>query len=597
MTIAQLSKAIKGIAWICVLFSNALSAQITITDSLKELNLNKTNAKINVASPIKSDASRKWIKTQITNLADKETFYLECQSPHWKNILVVCKSNNSETVFPITGADFNFNTRSLVHKNFLFPLPTQKGKYEIYVGLDDPQITEFSIMIRSSKDLIKYSLAEYFLLGFYYGLLILVALYNTMLFLRGKLNLHLYYVAYIMGCMLMSFKEDGLAYHFLWPSAPSFNYILLNCLAKPIFLATFIFYSAAFLQLNKYSTWFTKSMVYVSIIYFLIYAFTRFYLEWQWLAECIFVAVFLSIYVTVLQLTKQGNTFARYFTIGFSVVLASMFVNFSRQMGWISPTIFTVYIYNFSIVAEIIIFSWALAERIRQIQTEKKKHQDDLIVQLQKNDELQQSLIEKLDENRKLQLKVNHELEEKVQKRTHELIEANEKLKSFAQKVDQMNAALDLQNHHLKKEIKEEKNSRVFQKELSFEEFCGIYPNEETCVKVIYDLKWSNGFVCKKCNNDKSSITQDWTRKKCSKCSHIESTTAHTLYHHLKFPLNKAFYITYVEFAGLHFTNEELSQIIDLRKPTVWAFKQKVLQRTLDKKYKKIKSWQKMILD
>lgn len=597
MTKIQISKAIKYFAIAYLFVTNGLSAQIIITDSLKEINLNKTNASVNVTCPIKKECGRRWIKATVQNLANKESFYLECQSPHWKNILVFCKSTNSETIFPITGADFNFDSRSLSHKNFLFPLPTQKGNYEIYVGLNDPQITEFSIIIRSSKDLIKYSLVEYFLLGFYYGLLVLVALYNTMLYLRGKLNLHLYYVAYIVGCICMSFREDGLAYHFLWSSLPKFNFLVVTYLAKPLFLTTFLFYSVAFLQLTKFGSWVNKSIIYTSLFYLAIFTITRTYQNWQWLAESIFVGVFLCIYVAALLLTKRGNAFAKYFTLGFSVVLASMIVNFSRQMGWILPTIFTVYIYNFSIVAEIIIFSWALAERIRQIQDEKKRNQDELIVQLTHNDTLQKQLIEQLDENRKLQNKVNLELEEKVKLRTTELELANEKLKSFSQIMEKMNSALDIQNFELKKEVKNERVSRVFHKELTFDEFNTMYPSEETCLKVIYDLKWLNGYQCKKCNNEKFTSGQNWQRKKCSKCGHIESTTANTLYHSLKFPLNKAFYITYVQVAGIQYTYDELSTILELRKPTVWAFKQKVIQRSLEPKYKRITSWKEMILD
>ncbi len=588
--------SIKLIFFASLFIFNGLAAQITITDSLKEMNVNASNASINVPSPVNQGSNRRWIKAHIRYTADHETFYLECQSPNWKDILVLYKIDTLTHIYPVTGADYIFDSRSVMHKNFLFPLPQHHGDYEVWVGLNDPQINEFSIMIRSSKDLIKYSLAEYFLLGFYYGLLVLVALYNTMLYLRGKLILHLYYVGYIIGCICLSFKEDGIAYHFLWPNAPLFNYLLVTYLAKPLFLATFLFYASAFLNLPRLHRVAKPTMIAFLLIYIILYLSTKPYAYLHWIPECVFVGAFVTVYFSSLYLTIMGNTFAKYFFIGFSVVLASMLINLFRHLGWITPTVFTVYSYNYSIIAEVILFSWALAERIRLIQEEKKRNQEDLIVQLNKNEELQANLIEQLNEKRKLQDKVNRELEQKVKERTLELEEANEKLKSFASKMDQMNSALDIYNHQLKKEIKEEKISRVFHEELSFEAFCKIYPNEDTCVKEIYDMKWAKGYVCKKCDHDKFSSMGDY-RRKCSKCGYIESATSHTLYHHLKFPLNKAFYITYVEVAGIHYTNEELATIIDLRKPTVWAFKQKVLTRSLDKKYKKAKSWKDMIMD
>lgn len=580
-----------------MLITTVARAEVMIVDTFKARNVEVPLTLVKLPAYLSNDSSRHWIQIPIDYRATHESFFLECQSPHWRDIKVLYQVDTTIHTYQHTGAAFDFQTRSLAHKNFLFPLPQHMGKYVVWVGLKDPQVKEFNIMIRSSKDFITYSLAEYFALGMYYGLLTLVAMYNLMLYIRGKLYLHLFYVSYIVGCMCFSFQEDGIAYHFIWPHWPVFNDFVVTYLAKPLFLATFLLYASSFLNLPRVHKSAKLIIVCFEITYVLCYLLSKVWYQWYWVAECVFVAAMLSVYITSVYLLRQGNVFAKYFFIGFSVVLASMLVNLFRHIGWIGSTLFTVYSYNFSILFEVILFSWALAERIRSIQEERKKNHEELIVQFHKNDELQRSLIESLDEKRKLQDKVNRELEQKVKDRTEELESANEKLKAFAQKMDHMNAALDLDNHQLKKEIKNEKISRVFHEELSFEEFCKLYPHEDACLKEIYDMKWATGYKCKKCGNDKHSGAIDWHRKKCSKCGYIESTTSHTLYHHLKFPLNKAFYITYVEVAGLHFTNDALSGIIDLRKPTVWAFKQKVFERTLDKKYKKNKSWKDMILD
>ena len=45
-----------------------------------------------------------------------------------------------------------------------------------------------------------------------------------------------------------------------------------------------------------------------------------------------------------------------------------------------------------------------------------------------------------------------------------------------------MNARLDLDNWKLKKSIIEEKESRIKFKEISFEEFRQVYPNENVCL-------------------------------------------------------------------------------------------------------------------
>jgi hypothetical protein len=272
-------------------------------------------------------------------------------------------------------------------------------------------------------------------------------------------------------------------------------------------------------------------------------------------------------------------------------------MNNFRVMGVLPSNVITVYSFNYGIILEVIIFSIALGDKVGLIGRKKKKHREHLIKELNKNDKLQKKLIYELQEKKELQMKVNLELEARVFERTQGLEEANRKILSYAKEVDMLNSELDKYNYALKKKIKEEKLLRIYHNEVSYEEFLQLYPDDEACLKEIEGIKWPDNFVCIKCGNDKASNTPVWYRKKCTRCDYIESLTSHTLFHHLKFPLNKAFYISYIEFGKLEYSDEKLSNIIDLRKPTTWAFRKKVNTRMKDKKYQKITNWKEMILD
>jgi phage FluMu protein Com len=315
------------------------------------------------------------------------------------------------------------------------------------------------------------------------------------------------------------------------------------------------------------------------------------------ISEYVFFSVFIIVYITSLFIAKKGNHFAYYFFAGFSMVMLSVLINLLRSFNIIPSTIFTVYSFNYGIILEVIIFSIALADKIRIIQQEREQHKEALIEQLSENDVLQQRLIIELEEKKSLQEKVNRELETKVRERTIELQSANERLEAFAKETDRLNSELDRFNYALQKEIKEEKVFRIYNQDVSYEEFLKTYPDDESCLKVIQQLKWPDGFVCRKCGNTKASEAGVWFRKKCSKCGTIESITANTLFHHLKFPLNKAFYLTYVEFSNMKQTDEALSDLIDLRKPTIWAYRKKVEERMLEKTYAKARNWKDIVLD
>lgn len=103
------------------------------------------------------------------------------------------------------------------------------------------------------------------------------------------------------------------------------------------------------------------------------------------------------------------------------------------------------------------------------------------------------------------------------------------------------------------------------------------FPDEESCVNYLFSQKWSEGYVCKTCGFDKSKQGKKKLNKRCLSCGYEESPTANTLFHKLKFPLQKAFYMCYqlsVNKKGM--STLELSRQYGLTQKTCWFFKRKV---------------------
>lgn len=113
---------------------------------------------------------------------------------------------------------------------------------------------------------------------------------------------------------------------------------------------------------------------------------------------------------------------------------------------------------------------------------------------------------------------------------------------------------------------------------LSIFDFQKRFPDDNACFHYLSELKWSTGFVCPKCKNTKYSKANRPYDRQCSKCNHIESPTAGTLFHKVKFPILKAFYIVYyVSTNKKGISSTELSRKLNLRQKTCWLFKQKVM--------------------
>jgi transposase-like protein len=75
-------------------------------------------------------------------------------------------------------------------------------------------------------------------------------------------------------------------------------------------------------------------------------------------------------------------------------------------------------------------------------------------------------------------------------------------------------------------------------------DFTQRFKTDLDCKEYLSGFKWKSGFTCKKCNHKRSQKRNDFSRT-CNICSHIESASANTLFHKVKFGLRKAFFICF----------------------------------------------------
>ena len=87
--------------------------------------------------------------------------------------------------------------------------------------------------------------------------------------------------------------------------------------------------------------------------------------------------------------------------------------------------------------------------------------------------------------------------------------------------------------------------SEIFSNSLSPEQLEEMFGNDDKCLEFLAGIKWANGFVCKKCGNTNSCAGKESFSRRCTKCKAKETATNGTVFHGVKFPISKAFYIAY----------------------------------------------------
>jgi hypothetical protein len=118
---------------------------------------------------------------------------------------------------------------------------------------------------------------------------------------------------------------------------------------------------------------------------------------------------------------------------------------------------------------------------------------------------------------------------------------------------------------------------KIFNEGLSPELLDEMFHSDEKCYQFLADLKWANGFVCKKCGNTNSCPGKEPYSKRCTKCKSKETATNGTIFHGVKFPIHKAFYIAYNVCKGKEdISTYEFGRRLSLRQMTCWNFKTKI---------------------
>jgi len=135
----------------------------------------------------------------------------------------------------------------------------------------------------------------------------------------------------------------------------------------------------------------------------------------------------------------------------------------------------------------------------------------------------------------------------------------------------------------------------LFKEEIKPEFAQELFVDSEKVYKFVADMKWEEGFACKKCGHTNFCDGKSPYSRRCTRCKSEESATAHTIFHNLKFPVNKAFYIAYnVCVLGNDISSYNYSDQLGLNQMTCWKFRKRitdcVLKHSTDKGTKTIQT-------
>ena len=114
-------------------------------------------------------------------------------------------------------------------------------------------------------------------------------------------------------------------------------------------------------------------------------------------------------------------------------------------------------------------------------------------------------------------------------------------------------------------------------KEFSPREYYLRFPDDESCMEYLADIKWSDGYHCRHCGHTCFMPGKKAHSRRCKSCKYDESATSHTLFHKLKFPITKAFDLIFaISSRKKSVSTLTLSEELELHYETCLNFRRKV---------------------
>jgi signal transduction histidine kinase len=286
----------------------------------------------------------------------------------------------------------NKNTSSFNGTHLIIPLVLEKNEeVEIFFKVQNFNRVHIPFKIVSQNYISDFYQTYNFLQGIVFGVLIIMAFYNLILYFMIGFKPYIYYVYYIF--FLILYLGVFFGYFQRYTNIDS-TLIYLGILLGPIgFLVMVIFFLRELFSFKEQLPIVNKIFT-VLIIYFLLnvmFFLFSFYLNNFYYVQLVFNLISLSVpfYIALILFTlyslayKDSNHLALYYALIWTFIGVFGLALVGMNVGFLSTEIGVDYIFEGAVAFESVLFSLMLALRMREIEKDKLS-QEKLLVQQNK---------------------------------------------------------------------------------------------------------------------------------------------------------------------------------------------------------------------
>jgi len=354
-----------------------------------------------------------WLKVKLTNESERTRWLLEvAYSPLDHLDIYLFKGDRQVDHFTL-GDQQDFSERPILHRNYVVPVPIEENSVtDIVIRIETSSSTKLNARLWSEKAFEQHKLEDALIQGMYFGALGIIAAYNLLMGFALRDRIYLYYVGYVVAVGFFVATLNGWAFQYLWQRS-----IVWNSQAIVVLISLVIFFAASFSRkfldvptLSRPLDILIQAVIWISVAIGVSSFWIPYGILIQIMAPLAALACVVALLIGVFGLIN-GRSAARYYCIAWVVFLVGGVALALSNIGLLPSNAFTDNAAQVGSLIEIVLLSFALAERINQERNLRY--------------EAQKKALE-------LQANHTHELEKQVRERTESLEQAYAKLEALS---------------------------------------------------------------------------------------------------------------------------------------------------------------------
>ena len=322
-----------------------------------------------------------------------------------------------------------FSNRVFEQRNYRIALDlAARDKVDLYIRVKTNSSMQVPVQLWTVDSLMKWDQSDNLILGVYFGLIMVMALYNLMIYVTIRQRANLYYSLYVFSFGFFQASFIGLSFQYLWPESTYWNdqSILFGIALSVFFGVTFI---RAYIGLGNVAPTFDLicrgAMIISLALVVLVFIFNYHVMIRVMIAYGSLFCILCIVGGLILWRTVGASI--RLFTLGWLCLFIGGFVFAASKFGVLPRNVVTENAALMGSAVEIILLAVGLAMQINVERKQRFAAQQEAIVQERLAREAQEHALF-------LQKQDNEKLEERVKARTAELNELNLKLQELTVK-------------------------------------------------------------------------------------------------------------------------------------------------------------------